>query len=264
MNQTAGSVWADASTQYVYPAQLPGSGNGERWVSNSTLTGVVNSAVSASPQYNHQFMVTINTNPPLVPVLISQQSGWYNAGQSLDVSVTSSRTWQFEGWQGIGPASFTGNRSSLFLTITSPVTETATVYASLLITASGTGSVSYSFGNVTGSVPQGQSRVVYVPPGQTLNIAASPFPVFYSFSEWNGTFAGGRNSTASSQNPLTFSINTPSDVTGFFKINLLGVILIPLVVVVGVVSIFLFRRRGSSTKESAESDDEDTEESETS
>ncbi|MDA4110990.1 MAG: EXORDIUM family protein, partial [Thaumarchaeota archaeon] len=140
VNQTAGQVWADAGTPYTYPAQLPGSASGERWVSNSTLTGPVNSKVSANPQYNHQYMVTITTTPQGIPVLLSQQSGWYNSGASLDLSASPSRTWQFEGWQGTGPASFTGNRSELLLTVTAPISETAIEYAALTITASGTGS----------------------------------------------------------------------------------------------------------------------------
>src|SRR6202035_2773544 len=75
-NTTAGTVWVDAVTHYVYPAQLPGSGAGERWVSNSTLTATVNSTVSANPLYNHQYMVTVTTIPPSAPVILTPISGW--------------------------------------------------------------------------------------------------------------------------------------------------------------------------------------------
>ena len=137
VNQTATSVWADAGTPYTFPPQLPGSGSGERWVSNSTLTAVINSSITASPAYKHQYMVTVTTNPPSTPVLVSPQSGWVNAGANIELIATGGRSWQFEGWQGNGPASFSGNSSDTFLTVTSPITESATVYAALTVSAVG-------------------------------------------------------------------------------------------------------------------------------
>jgi hypothetical protein len=134
------------------------------------------------------------------------------------------------------------------------------VYAAITVSAEGTGSIGYSFGNVTGTVPQGQTKVIFVPPGQPLNVNANAFPVFYAFSEWNGSMTRVGNSSGTSQNPYSFSISTPSAITGFFKINLIGVLLVPIVVIVTVVAVFLVRRRGRAPAK--EEDDEEGDESE--
>ena len=87
---------------------------------------------------------------------------------------------------------------------------------------------------------------------------ANPFPVFYAFSEWNGSMTQVGNSSGTSQNPYSFSISTPSGITGFFKINLIGVLLVPIVVIVTVVAVFLVRRRGKApAKEEDEEGDAD-------
>ena len=202
-------------------------------------------SLSLTPQYDHQFIITLMTSPTGIPVALSQQTGWYDSGSTLVVQPLAGRGWHFESWTGQGVGAYSGTLSTLLITVTSPVTETANIYTALTITAPGTGSVTYSFGNVTGSVSQGQSKVVYVPPEQTLSISANPFPVFYAFSAWNGNITGGPNATTVSQNPLSFSINSPSSVDVAFKINILGVIVVAVVVVVAVVSVLLVRRRNA-------------------
>jgi hypothetical protein len=131
----------------------------------------------------------------------------------------------------------------LILTVSSPVTETANFYTALTITAPSTGSVSYSFANTTGSVGTGQSKIVYVPPNQPLSMSASPFPVFYAFSAWNGNLTGGPNATTVKQNPLTFTVASPATVAVSFKINIIGIIIVAVVVVVAVMSVLMLRRR---------------------
>ena len=81
-------------------------------------------------------------------------------------------------------------------------------------------------------------------------MSGNPFPVFYQFSTWRGNITGGPNATTVSQNPLTFSINSPSSLAVSFKVNLLGIIIIVVVVVVAVVSVLLFRRRNAPQQES--------------
>jgi len=242
-NQTAGQVWVDAGTPVALPSLLPGSTSVERWFTNSSITGTSSPALALNPTYDHQFMVSLSTNPQGIPVVLSQQTGWYDSGATLGVQPLPGRGWNFESWTGQGNGAYSGPLSTLLLTVTTPVTETANFYAALTIAAPGTGSVTYSFGNVTGSVGQGQSKIVFVPPGQILSVSANPFPVFYAFSEWNGTIGGGPNATTISQNPLTFSISSPSSLDVSFRINLLGVIIVVVVVVVAVASVFLFRRR---------------------
>ncbi len=195
------------------------------------------------PSYDHQFMVTLTTNPPGIPVALSESSGWDDSGGSLVVQLIAGRGWNFESWTGQGIGAYSGSLSSLILTVTSSMTETANFYTALTITAPSTGSVTYSFANTTGTIGQGQSKIVYVPPGQVLSMSATPLPVLYAFSSWRGNITGGPNATTVAQNPLTFSVSGPASLAVSFRVNLLGIIIVAVVVVVAVVSVLMLRRR---------------------
>lgn len=249
VNQTAGQVWADANSTVSLPSSLPGSNSNERWATNSTVTGAAGPSLSLSPSYDHQFMVTLNTSPASIPVALSEQSGWYDSSSSLVVQFISGKGWSFEGWAGQGAAAYSGTEANLLLTVTSPITETANFYTALTITAPSSGSVTYSFANETGTVGTGQSKIVYVPPGQPLSMSATPFPVFFAFSSWQGNLTSGPNATTVSQNPLTFSVSSPSAVAVYFKINILGIIIVAIVVIVAVASVLMLRRRNRPAQE---------------
>lgn len=240
VNQTSGGIWADAGTTISLPNELPGSNPGERWITNFTVSETVTSAFSITPSYDHQFMLTLDISPTGIPVPLSQQSGWYDAGSAQDVTLIAGRGWQFQSWSGQEVGSYSGTVSSLLVTHNSPITETANFYTALTITTPGTGSVAYSFTNVTGTVGQGQSKMVYVPPGQMLSVSANPFPVFYAFSSWTGNITGGPNATTVTQNPLTFSVNSPASLN---VANLIGIIIVAVVVLVAIASVILLRRR---------------------
>jgi len=249
VNQTSGQVWADGGSTVSLPSQLPGSTNNERWSTNSTVSGLVAPSLSITPTYDHQFMVNLVANPSGAPVVLSEQSGWYDSGSTLTVSAIAGRGWAFEGWLGQGVGTYTGNFSQLFLTVTTPITETANFYTALSISAPSTGSVTYSFGNVTGTIRGGATKTVYVPPGQPLSMFATPFPVFYAFSSWSGNLTGGPNASSIVQNPYTFSVNAPTALNVAFKINLLGIIIVVVVVIVAVASVFMLRLRNRPQQE---------------
>ena len=249
VNQTSNQVWADAGTIVSMPTLLPGSNSGEQWITNSTVSANVTDSFSLDPSYSNEISLTLNSNPTSIPVAMSDQSGWYAAGSSQTVTLIAGRGWQFENWSGQGVGSYSGTSSILLVTLTSPVTETANFYTALTITTPGTGSVSYSFANTTGRVGSGQSKVVFVPPGQMLSMTASPFPVFYGFSSWTGNLTGGPNATSVAQNPLTFSVGSPASLNVAFKVNLIGIILVVVVVVIALSSVMLLRRRNRPQEE---------------
>lgn len=72
---TSGSaVWADAGSEYIYPAQLPGSAASERWATGDT-NGTVLTAGEIFAAYYHEYLVTFGFSvagggsgyaPPLV------------------------------------------------------------------------------------------------------------------------------------------------------------------------------------------------------
>ena len=61
----------------------------------------------------------------------TEGSGWYLSGTTATISVTPSQTvssgttYDFTGWTGTGPGSYTGTQTPYMLTVTGPVTETA-------------------------------------------------------------------------------------------------------------------------------------------
>lgn len=243
VNQTSGQAWADSGSSAALPSQLPGSNSGERWATNSTFSGTVVAGLSLNPSYDHQFYVTLSTNPQSVPVVLSESTGWYDSGSSLVVTQIAGKGWHFEGWNGTGIGAYSGSLSNLLITVTSPVTETATYYTALSVTAPSTGSVTYSYGQTVGTIKGGQTEVVYVPPNQELSMSATPFPVFYSFSDWSGNLTGGPNATKVVQNPFTFTVSGPTSVSAGFKINLIGIIVVAVVIVIAVASVFMLRLR---------------------
>ncbi len=249
VNQTANEVWADANSTASLPAQLPGSNSGERWATNSTVTGTVATGLTLDPSYANEFMVSLSTNPPSIPVVLSSSSGWYDAQSSLIVSLLPGRGWSFESWTGSGTGAYSGTVPGLALTVNSPITETANFYTALTITAPSDGSVTYSFSNTTGSVGSGQSKIVWVPPGQPLSMSANPFPVFYAFSSWVGNLTASPNATVVAQNPYSFSVGAPASLAVSFKVNILGIVIVAVVVIVAVASVFMLRRRNRPQEE---------------
>lgn len=243
VNQTLGQVWADGGSAVTLPSLLPGSNSGEQWTTNSSISGTVAMYLSLKPTYDHQFYLTLTTNPSTIPVVMSESSGWYDSGSSLVVTLIPGRGWNFEGWSGQGTGAYSGNLSSLLLTVSSPVTETANFYTALSITAPSSGSVTYSYSNFTGTVKGGQTETVYVPPNQVLSMSATPFPVFYEFSGWSGNLTGGPNATKILRNPYTISLSSPSSLSVSFKLNLIGIVIVIVVVIVAIASVFMLRRR---------------------
>lgn len=240
------SVWADAGSQYKFPSTLPDSSQSEAWNSNSTAaSGIFNSATSVNIPYYHQYAATFITNTPSVQLPVST-SGWYDPGASLILTATTPSGWKFEGWSG----TYSSNTPTLLLTIDSPVTETATFYSALVITTSGSGSITYSFGNVTGTVGQGHSETIYVPPNQSVKVKGSGMPVFFKFSGWSGnatlpgaTQPGSNKTKLNTQNPLELSIKSPSSIVGEYAVNLFGIGILAAIIVVGIVAVILFFRR---------------------
>ncbi|WP_221289682.1 thermopsin [Stygiolobus caldivivus] len=91
LNDTApGLVWADAYSKYSYPECLPGSGNGERWISFN-YSGVISKPGEViNTYYYNQFFVNVKELPfPLYALINGSNttlvSGWYNASDVIEV-----------------------------------------------------------------------------------------------------------------------------------------------------------------------------------
>ncbi len=237
--------WVDAGTQYSFESMLPGSSSSETWnANNATASGVFTSAGNASVAYNHQYYVTAITNTPLAQ-LPASISGWYDPGASLILTAPSASGWKFEEWAG----TYFGNSSTLLLTVVSPITETAVYYVGLTLTAKGYGSISYSFENVTGSVGEGHTETIYVPPNQNLKLQGSGFPIIFKFSGWTGNAsslippANSNTTILDTVNPFVLTIRAPTSVIAEYSVNFISVGIVAAIIVVGGVAAMLVLRK---------------------
>lgn len=201
------SNWVDAGTAYAFAADLPGSTASERWHATQGESGTVSASGVFAPTYQHEFWVTIQLSPTSAGTS-APASGWYAAAVAVQVKVTVDYGWKLEGWVSSGMGSYTGLSSAAQLTVQGPITETAVLYAGLTISATDGGSVTYSYGNVSGSVAAGTSATIYAAPGTRVSL--TEIPGFASgFLGWGGASSGG-NATVS------LAVEFPSTVVAEF------------------------------------------------
>ena len=238
----ANGVWLDSGAAYYFPASFA-MGSGQRFLLNGTSSGVVTGSSAVAVVYEHQFYVQVEGNAA-AGGLVAPATGWYDSGTVLRLEAVPSQGWRFEGWQGSGTDSASGSQPNLGMTVGpgAPSNETAVFYPGVKIRASGPSPVSYSDGQVSGSVPAGGEVVVYVPPGSTLTLTGSSVPFWTSFTGWHGA----SNSTSPSARVV---VDGPLAVTATSAYDLLGVASAVLVVALGASgAAALWRRRRESRK----------------
>ena len=232
------ALWIDSSASYSITNLLPGSTSTERWQPNASVTGSVVSSTAISIPYYHQYYITISQNPT-TGGSVSAVSNWYNAGTSLPADASASPGWQFESWSGSGQGSYSGDDSSVLADVDSPLTETATFYPGLTITASGKVSVSYAYGATAGSIPSSMPMTIYAPLGTNIQLTAKPRLFIYSFSGWTG-------SVISTKSTISAVLNGPLSITAIFSYNYVNIATMFAIVVAAIVAaivLITLRRR---------------------
>ncbi len=101
---TGNELWADSGTAYSLTSTLGGSGQFERWRTDSAVTRLISGPLAVSPIYYHQFLITpsysvVGTSPPELPVFS------YSAFGTPQTAILSSQPPSF--WADIAPYSFT-------------------------------------------------------------------------------------------------------------------------------------------------------------
>lgn len=234
--------WLDGGASWRVDRLLTGSTSSERWVTTSTTSGVATQGVTETLTYQHQYYVSVSVTPSAGGTE-SATNGWYDAGSTFGLSAKESSGWKFEGWSGTGSGAFSGSSANTSFIVNGPTNETALFYPGLTITASGSGSVQYSFGTTTGTVPGGGSAVVYAPIGTTVTLTATASSFLYSFSGWGGAVSG-------SSSPGQLQLNGPSGVSASFGYNFAvigGLAVLAAIVVLGL-ALYLRRRPGTSLR----------------
>jgi hypothetical protein len=229
------SFWLDANASYSMPQTISLS-QGERWATNGTTTGTVSGPLSIALDYQYEYYVSIGLNNPDGGT-ISEASGWYLPGTSLQLTATPSSGWQFEGWSGFGSPSSAGG---LDLVLGGPFNSTALFYPGITVIADGPVSVSYQDGSTSGTVSAGTRTVVYLPPNSTLSVRASPAPFLYSFTGWSGANTSNNPSTS-------FLVNVPEAVTANSSYSYSDIAIILVVAILILLGVILALRMTKDT-----------------
>jgi hypothetical protein len=188
LSSTPANVWLDKGSSYSLTGLL-GVTSTERWTSGQQPTaGIASGALTLNTAYAHQFYFRITSN--IDGGTFQPSEGWFDSGAALTLTATPSHGFGFERWEGTGASSYSGNLTETTVLISSPVTETAVFFPSYTIAVVGTGSVSYNSSSTSGSVQEGGTRVIFLPPGERITLRAIPSSFFYQFDSWSGTSPG--------------------------------------------------------------------------
>ncbi|MDA4132411.1 MAG: hypothetical protein OK454_04705, partial [Thaumarchaeota archaeon] len=230
-NGTTG--WFDSGSRYSFTSVLNGSTPMERWLDSGGTCGAgcPGTPVSAgsiyaageliSEDYTHQYhgdlgvndasggaITEISTNVPGSGIdLHYLGSDWFEAGSNLNMTAAANKGWQFESWTGSGAGAYTGTSPSIEVSVVGPLSENATFYPQLDISADGGTNIAFSYGSESGSVKAGTTMTLYVPPSTNVTLRASPSLFIYSFASWQAS------GLASESKPsLALVVDSPSAV----------------------------------------------------
>jgi len=227
----------DAGTNWSLSSLLPGSGAQERWFASRGTNGSVVLPQSVKVTYEHQFALDVGVNSEVGGSLFPV-SPWVTAGSSVQLNERPEGGWKFEGWTGSGSGSYSGPLANTSVIISGPVTENATFYPGLEISAGPNGEVFYSSTAANGTVPAGESTTIYTPIGSAVKLHAIPSSVFYSFAGWSPPEGG---------TTVSLALSAPGMILADFRLNplpVIAVIFMFLIVAVGV-SFYALRKKHS-------------------
>ncbi len=236
-------TWVDSGSIVNLPSSLFPSSASERWATNSMLTIEVDSAVTESAVYQHQYYVEAES-AMTGGGSVSPGSRWYDAASILSLIATPSPNWSLGTWVGTGSGSYSGTNASLAFEVEGPVNETAVFYPGINLTVEAGGSVTYSYGTTSGQAAPGQ-RVLYVPPGTNVTLVANPSSLLYSFGGW----AASHSPSAST---MVITVSAPTTTEAKFSYNLLTIGALVGAVLVIAAAIVIYRARTQGRRHRAQ------------
>src|SRR2546426_721155 len=228
----------DAGSAYAFPSSLVGSNASERWLANPlNPNGPVCGAGFIEVASRHHAHLTFRFQGP-AESSISPASGWYDVGASITPSVSPAAGWAVGTWMGTGTGAYSGPEVSPTILVAGSISEIAILYPGLTIAAGAGGSVSYSYGGISGTVAGGSTRTLYVPTGTTVMIVASPSSS-YTFVQWSGISSSNRSSvnvtvTGPAQATAHFSLSASAAPAYYSSIAAVGIIVALVLIAVAV------------------------------
>ena len=229
------TYFVDEGSGWSVSDLLPGSGPTERWFATQNTNGTAFGPLTLAIVYYHQYSISVGGTPLGGSVTVS--AGWVDAGGSAQISEKASFGWQFEGWTGSGSGSYSGPVTTAPLVVVSgPISENATFYPGLAISAGPNGAVDYTSAAANGTVPAGGSTIIYSALGSTVTLRAVAASFLYAFAGWSPS-AGG--------NTLSVTLSSPETVAADFELNPLPIVAVTSILLLAAVgaSFFIRHRR---------------------
>ncbi len=124
-----GTFSGGTGIQYVFSSW----GTDASGSSYSQSNGIVmNGPKTATTNWTTRYYLTMST--PTNGTVTPASSGYYNSGQSVQISATPNTGYNFGGWTGTGSGSYSGSNNPANITMNGPITESATFTQSTSIT----------------------------------------------------------------------------------------------------------------------------------
>ena len=121
--------WVPGSTHTISTTSPQSGGTGTQFVwSNWSDSGAISHNVAPTvgttftANFTTQFQLTMSAGSGGT---VNPASGFFNSGQSVQISATGNSGFTFSGWTGSGTGSFTGATNPVNVTMNGPISETA-------------------------------------------------------------------------------------------------------------------------------------------
>jgi hypothetical protein len=206
--------WADFNSTLRYD-NIVYSGDKERWITFDVQSLIVNSSISKTIRYYHQYYVTIKAEPQ-EGGSVNLNSGWYNASSTINLQAVANEGWKFMYWSG----AYNGNSSSISITVNGSITQIAVFYLSVSINNTQGIIIEYKYDSHTGIINEKSNITLYLPKGSKLELKAKPTSFVYDFKGWEGSI-NSSNSTLILQLEKPIALRTESEQSNYFKLLVL-------------------------------------------
>jgi arylsulfate sulfotransferase len=211
--------WAAGSSHTIGTSSPQSGGAGvqypwKNWASGGTITHTVaptkNTTYTAN--FTTQYYLTMNAGPG---GSVSPASGWKNSGVTLSLTATATNnasvSYSFNNWTGTGAGSYSGTNNPASLTMTGPMTETASFTQNPVQVTVQTNPINLSF-TVDGTT-YNAAQTFFWSPGSSHTIGTSSpqsggAGVQYTWKNWAG--GGAITHTIEPAKNTTYTANFPT------------------------------------------------------
>ena len=222
--------WTPGSSHTISTTSPQGGGAGMQFVWNTWSDGgaishsvAPTTATTYTANFTTQFLLTMSAG---AGGTVSPASGFFNSGQSVNISATPNSGFTFTNWTGTGTGSFSGATNPASVTMNGPITETAGFaaipkttqlgastfaineglgFVNIALTRSGdtSGTASVAFATSNGTAKEGKD---YAAAFGVLNFAAGENSKTFPVLIIDNAFVDGPRT-------VNLSLNSPSGVT---------------------------------------------------